>query len=131
MKNVTITVSSVTDGEVLTDFSVCGRLHYTPERTVLSYEEKGDMGASSCLVDITDGRVEVRRHGAVRCKMILIYSEMLPFSYETPYGVFDMAAKCTEISKSLTENGGELILRYELYTNHEIVSRNALFFKIK
>ena len=131
MKSVTITGSSVTDGEALAEFSVRGKLHYTPERTVLSYEEKGDTGVVSTRVDITDGRVEVRRYGAVRCKILLIYSETPPFTYETPYGVFDMAAKCTEIESRLNENGGTLRLRYELYTNGEIVSLNGLSFNIE
>jgi uncharacterized beta-barrel protein YwiB (DUF1934 family) len=52
-------------------------------------------------------------------------------SYMTPYGNIMLGVKSDEIDISLTENGGELKLKYALDLNEKILSDNELHLTVR
>ena len=135
MKDVSITIKTTLDPDTEEHISdsteTRGKYFYSEERSYIKYtEQTSDMGEMISNIDIFPDRVEIRRHGSVKCKMTLIEKKLVPFSYDTPYGSIDMSLRAEEISADLSESGGTLMLRYDVFSADEKISTSEILFNI-
>ena len=68
--------------------------------------------------------------GYVNSKLVLKENETFFFLYKTPFGDLDMAARLIERSDSLTDLGGTVYLKYEMFLSGEKTAENQLTLEI-
>lgn len=131
MTDVRVDVVSVqkADGEK-TEFKykVSGKYSFSEDKITLRYiepEETG-LGRVSTHLHLGGGCVTVRRFGDIKCEIKMEKGGPSEFRYRTPVGEMDMSAGLKFLGSSLSEKGGRLCLRYEMYLAGEKVSENEL-----
>ena len=123
-KNVTVKLNSVIenlDADGLSGNDVekdaleaCGSLRKENGKISFSYEENREGGRILCRVDETDSGLRITRSGAVECEMIFEKGKLSRGLYKVGPFSFDMEIKTQRLENSVTENGGEVNLIYEM-----------------
>lgn len=121
--NETDTIELITEGEFLKK----GEYYY------IKYEESelSGLDKTTTTLKVGEDSVVLMRFGENQSKMIFEKDIRHESSYVTPYGNIMLGVKSNEIDISLTENGGELKLKYALDLNEKILSDNELHLTVR
>ena len=98
---------------------------------VLTYAEEGDLEGTASTLVVKEGEVTLTRNGTTRTAMRFIKGKRCPFEYETAAGVLSMSVVATAVDSTLAENGGRLSLRYLLYADGGLLSKNEMIIDIE
>ncbi|MDO4459182.1 MAG: DUF1934 domain-containing protein [Clostridia bacterium] len=82
------------------------------------------------IVKVEDGKMTMSKSGAAT-KLELEPGQHKICAYDTPYGALTMGIKTHELRHELDENGGELFVRYSIYLNNTISTRNTVHIRVK
>ena len=80
---------------------------------------------------IRSDEVVMNRTGTVTSRMVFSKGKKCRFLYGTPYGTMAMGLSTKFLDCSLTEEGGELELAYDLDLENTLLSRNHIRINIK
>lgn len=124
LKKVKIDIKSRIDN--LDDFGLCesesevsdssyfGSLKCFENEYKISYKEENENGIVSCDIVITDEQIVVRRTGSIISTLVFNEKEPYQTIYELPPYKFDMTVNTKKIRNSITQNGGNVEIIYEM-----------------
>jgi len=83
------------------------------------------------MIKIKEGKIEVRRKGALTTK--LVFDEEKPYQteYETEYGMMDLKIITKEISCQILQKDVNLKIKYEILMHGKKISDNIYFIESK
>lgn len=117
------TIELVTVG----NFYMKGNIFYvTYNETELS-----GMDGTTTTLKISDDSVTLMRFGSNRSKMIFQKNKRHQSDYFTPYGKVLLGVEPSDMYVNMNEKGGELIIKYALDLDNEVVSNNELHLKVR
>lgn len=123
IKPVSITVSSVIDNtenglpvgeQEKTLITAAGSLTCEDGTLTLKYAEEAEGQRTDCTLIYRDGGVILSRRGSVVVDLVFEEGEDCNTVYSVPPYRFDMTVRTKKIRATLTENGGELQLIYDM-----------------
>lgn len=96
-----------------------GVLELEDNRAVIRYEETLEEGmpAQHVTVTIANGAATMSRNGDYATDMVFRMGCRYEGQYHTPYGDMELAVYCTRLRYDIAEDGGELLLSYQLDLN--------------
>ncbi len=100
---------------------------------VISYEESEVTGFSGSTTSLTidgDNIVNLKRTGTAPSDLILEKDRKHYCHYGTPYGDFTMGIFTHCIYNDISEDGGEMYLKYTVDINSSYVSDNEIYIKV-
>jgi uncharacterized beta-barrel protein YwiB (DUF1934 family) len=107
--------SGLIDGESEKSVSfVSGIYRYSDTEVRLSYKEKNDGGESEAEIVVIDGKVSVKRSGAIRSELHFEEGESHKSLYVIPPFRFDAEVFAKRVRASLSEEGGHISLLYDM-----------------
>lgn len=122
-RNESDTIELVTEG----NFYKKGNTFYvTYNETELS-----GMDGTTTTLKINDEVVILMRFGSNRSKMVFKKNKRHQADYFTPYGKVLLGVEPSDLYVNMNENGGELVIKYALDLNNEVVSNNELHLKVR
>lgn len=137
-KDVCINIKSIQssdENEDVTELFTYGKLSKNENGSEyrIYYEESDALGFEGCNVtlDITDSTVKLMRNGNAVSNLIMEKGKKHHCHYGTPYGDFMIGIRADEIKNTVTENGGDLYLKYTIDVNSGLLSENEMFINIK
>ncbi len=80
----------------------------------ISYNEQSEGGEIRSSIKITDGRVRVRRAGAIESDFLFVEGECTKSLYKIPPYAFDAEINTKKIRNNLTRLGGKLTIIYDM-----------------
>lgn len=110
-----------------------GSLETTEKGLRLSYEETELTGlaGTTTTFDIAPDRVILTRTGQVNSQMHFSVDRLHTSLYETPFGALTVDVRTESLRSTLTENGGELEICYEIAIEHRVMGKNAFHIKVR
>lgn len=135
-KKVSITIDSTqtVDGESdKTELFTVGTLEADKDGYRLCYDESTATGfeGSSVTVKLLPDSVTVMRTGKAVSTLIIERGKKHHCHYGTEFGDFLIGVNTDEIRNGLTENGGEVYLKYTLDINSSLMSENEMRINVK
>ncbi len=135
-KKVSITIDSTqtVDGESdKTELFTVGTLEADDNGYKLCYDESEATGfeGSSVTVKLLPDSVTVMRTGKAVSTLIIERGKKHHCHYGTEFGDFLIGVNTDEIKNELTENGGEVYLKYTLDINSSLMSENEMRINVK
>ena len=135
-KKVSITIDStqIVDGESdKTELFTVGTLEADEDGYRLCYDESEATGfeGSSVTVKLMPDSVTVMRTGKAVSTLIIERGKKHHCHYGTEFGDFLIGVNTDEIKNDLTENGGEVYLKYTLDINSSLMSENEMRINVK
>ncbi len=135
-KKVSITIDStqIVDGESdKTELFTVGTLEADKDGYKLCYDESEATGfeGSSVTVKLLPDSVTVMRTGKAVSTLIIERGKKHHCHYGTEFGDFLIGVNTDEIKNDLTENGGEVYLKYTLDINSSLMSENEMRINVK
>ncbi len=138
IKDICINIKSVqnsNDNKDVTELFTFGKLlkEKNKDGYRIYYEESDAMGFDGCNItlDVTDNSVTLTRSGNAVSNLILERGKKHHCHYGTPYGEFMIGVRTDEIKNSVTDDGGDLYLKYTIDINSGFLSENEMFINIK
>ncbi len=131
-ENAKITLKTVQyafdGGEDTIELVTKGRFAQHEGKHYIIYEESELTGFEDTTTTIKVGKdnVILSRRGKFNSKMEFIRDEKRLCNYPTPYGMIPVAVQPVEISSTLTEEGGSLVLEYILDIANKAYAKNKL-----
>lgn len=115
--------------ELLTE----GTLEKTEKGWQLRYEESEltGMEGTTTIFDVAGEEVTLRREGAVQSEMHFSRGEISTSAYETPYGSLTVEVGTSFLRVELSEEGGEMEIRYSIAVEHQVTGENRFLIKVK
>ncbi len=135
-KEVYITLKSaqtVDNSTDTTELFTVGTFERTEEGYRLFYDETEATGfaGSSVTLNISDTSVTMMRTGTAISTLIIEKGEKHHCHYGTEYGDFMIGISTDEVKNNVSDDGGNLYLKYTLDINSSLMSVNEMFINIK
>ena len=135
-KKVSITIDSTqtVDGESdKTELFTVGTLEPYKNGYRLCYDESAATGfdGSAVTVKLLPDSVTVTRTGKAVSTLIIERGKKHHCHYGTEFGDFLIGVNTDEIRNDLTENGGDVYLKYTLDINSSLMSENEMRINVK
>lgn len=123
--SVTLRTRQVLDGEEThLEQQTEGELIATEGGWQLCYREPSD-GGETCLT-IEEGLACLERRGKAATQMCFRPGDLYPAQYQTPYGTLELWVDTQYLGSSLAEDGGRVMIRYQLYGQGQTLGRFTL-----
>lgn len=105
-----------------------GTLELDEQGAVIRYEETLDESVPPQQVEvlISDEAVTMNRGGEYATNMVFRMGCRYEGQYHTPYGDMELAIYCTRLKYDLGEDGGELLLSYQLDLNGKFAAMHDM-----
>ena len=104
-----------------------GEVHRLPQGLALRYTETDEEGAATHVaLERTLEGVLLRRKGMCSAQMLLIPGREGASVYETPFGAMDLTVRTQEASWTEQGVSSRIALRYDVYVQGELLSRNTV-----
>lgn len=136
-KDVLITLKSIqSDGndsnetELITE----GSYKKTADGFIIAYEESeatGYKGSRTILTTIGDTQVTMQRTGSTNSNLFIEKGKKHHCHYGTPFGDFMVGITTKDIKSTLSDNGGDLYLKYIVDINSSYISEHEIIVNIK
>ena len=110
-----------------------GKFEREGEKTEISYfdsETTGFAGSQTTFI-VEPEKITLTRDSWYGGDMVFEESEKHHFLYQTPFGSLTMGIATERVSSELSENGGNLQIKYALDVDNVIISRNSFNITIK
>ena len=136
-KNVLITLKSVqwVDKErAETELITTGIYENVDDGYKISYDEStatGFDGSKTVLTCYGNKFATLNRTGSTSSSFVIEKDKKHHCHYGTPYGEFMMGIYTHKIENSLTDDGGDIYMKYTIDINSSYVSDNEIFLNIK
>ena len=91
-----------------------GTLAVSGDKLCLSYSEKTDGGEMNTEIHLRDGRVVVKRRGAIVSDMVFAEGKKNTSVYSIPPHSFDMTVECRRLKAQIGEREGRVDLLYKM-----------------
>lgn len=137
MKDVVISMHSVHgyDTEVADTIDFCTDGHFYKEGDVSCFSymetEVTGMEGTRTSVIVRPDEIVIDRDGLISSRMVFREGQKNSFLYSTPYGTATLGINTRKIRHEFDENGGSMEVDYVMDMEHEMVSRNRIYLKIK
>lgn len=131
MKSIQSVYGEKTESELLTT----GKFTVSDDSFCISYEDSEATGfkgsTTKILVRCNSKYASVTRTGSASSVLIMETEKKHHCQYGTPYGTMDIGIYTHFIKNSLTQNGGELHMKYTMDINSSYVSDNEIIVYVK
>lgn len=115
-----------TETELLTE----GTMEQAEGKFILSYEDSdatGFEGATTTITAENDSFVSITRTGTANSNLVIETGKKHHCLYGTPYGDITVGVFTHNIENDLSENGGNLYLKYTIDVNSAYMSDNEIY----
>ncbi|HHY25808.1 MAG TPA: DUF1934 domain-containing protein [Desulfitobacterium dehalogenans] len=115
------------------EFSTVGNLHKRQGSYYIIYrdsETTGGAGVTTSL-KVEPAKVTLNRMGAIDQKQVFERGILHGSAYSTPQGSLFLQVFTEDMKIDLTEQGGNITLKYNLFIDDQWVSHNSLWINIK
>lgn len=126
MKNIEENaVIKVTNKQTFSDHEECieitsiGKFYLKNGKFYILYKEYAEIGEVSVMVKADGNNVTIRRRGASNATMNYSEGHSEEVLYKIPYGDIVFELRTNFVDNRLSENGGVLVIDYDLVLNHE------------
>lgn len=138
IKDVLINIKGVQgmdDESDTIEFISEGRFGFNDGEYFISYDESGMLDSGETVktkihINSPDS-VVLQRSGSIKSRMLIEKNKRNTTFYTTPFGELLIGVFGEEINYNLSENGGEINLKYTIDSDLRLVSRNYVNIKIK
>ncbi len=136
MKNVFITIKGTADagnGDDIVELSSEGIMEYSPDKTVLHYNEGEGIGVKDVktVLTLTSEGFVMERSGGLSTRLEVMAERRSNTVYATAYGEFNVGVKGEMLQNNLGPDGGKFVMKYTLDQNLQIISRNKIEITVK
>lgn len=91
-----------------------GKLETLEDRVLITYSERTEGGEMSTEIHVLDGRVVVKRRGAIVSDMVFAEGKRSTSLYSIPPHSFDMTVDCRRLKIKLGEGEGRVDMLYKM-----------------
>ena len=136
-KDVLVSVSGRQQGADMDDAPICltsqGRLYRKGKNFFVSYDESALTGldGTHTTVKVDGAEVSVIRTGKYPSQMTFKEGNKSMTMYQTDYGPLTVVINTKKVTSTLSENGGEIDVLYELEIENEPAYANHLVIKVE
>lgn len=140
-KKVTITLRSISRSgglpdvvELITQGTLRRAEMSGKEGWEISYDDSDVTGFPGSVTTVScfgENYASMRRDGEAESNLIMENSRRHHCIYGTPYGSTTMGIYAKRIINRITENGGELYMKYTIDVNSALVSENEVYLDVK
>lgn len=88
------------------------------------------MEGTTTTIKITNNVISIIRFGNVCSNLTFEKDKKNVSNYQTQFGIFETSVMATEIRNTITENGGELYIEYEVEVDGQQLGYNNFYIKI-
>ncbi|WP_026183887.1 DUF1934 domain-containing protein [Desulfitobacterium hafniense] len=115
------------------EFSAAGTLHKREGSYYIVYRDSATAGTAEVTTSlkVEPAKVTLNRMGAIDQKQIFEQGVRHSSTYVTPQGSLFLQVLTEEMKIDLTEQGGNITLKYNLFFDEQWVSHNSLRINIK
>ena len=115
------------------DFVTVGQLHIRQGNFYILYKESEVTGMAGVTTSlrVEKDKVVLNRMGAVDLKQIFEPGVLNSSTYVTAFGSLYLSVFTEHMEINLTDQGGSITLKYNLFADDELVSHNTLTMIIK
>ena len=96
------------------------------QRVVLRYEDVQDGERANIELTAEKGRAQMLRRGMTGTKLEFVPGQRTSSAYVTLYGEIPVMVDTRQVLLSRAENGGDLLLSYDVYVGGEMTARTEL-----
>ena len=116
-----------------TEFLTEGTLSKTDDGYLLEYDESAltGMEGTHTAFEIRPASVSLLRTGSFRSQMIFERGKKHYSLYDTPYGTMTIDIVTDYLQSSITEEGGELDIRYAIEIEHQLTGESRFLIKVR
>lgn len=110
-----------------------GEFQHDSGKTEISYldsETTGFAGSQTTFI-VEKEKITLTRDTWYGGDMVFDETEKHHFLYQTPYGSLTMGIETERVSSELSDNGGNLQIKYALDVDNVIISRNSFNITVK
>jgi uncharacterized beta-barrel protein YwiB (DUF1934 family) len=109
-----------------------GTLSLDEETAVVTYQEIIDesIPPQTVIVTAKEDMVTMQREGDYATQMVFRRGQRYEGVYQTPFGSMDMAIFCTRLHYDLAEEGGEVLLAYQLDMNGQFAGMHRMHMQV-
>lgn len=101
-------------------------------KTYIKYEDTSldDDAITSTTIKIGEEQVSILRHGATNTQMIFEKNKEHFTPYETPYGIFEIILRTTDIQVDKAEDKMTLNVAYNIEVNHSGITESQFIVEV-
>ena len=116
-----------------TEFVTEGTISKTEYGFLLEYDESEltGMEGTHTAFQICPSSVSLVRSGAFKSEMVFERNKKHYTPYETPYGTMTLDIITHELESTITEDGGDLNIRYAIEIQHQLTGINRFLIKVR
>lgn len=131
LKRLRMTATQTVDGQTdANTFETTAKWEFSPDAVTVTYDEQGDMRGTTTTVTVAGETVTIARRGMTASQMVFEPKKRHAFDYETAAGLFKLSTVTETVAPAWDEHGGTLTLRYRLYTDGLLLSKNEIVMEI-
>lgn len=138
IKDAVISIKGVQgiDGDTDTiEFITDGRFGIKDGSFFISYDESGmlDSGeeVKTQIYIKNENSVILQRTGAIKSRIVIELQNRNASFYSTPHGDLSIGVFGDVIENNLTDNGGEITLKYTIDSNLSVISKNEVNISVR
>ena len=127
-------IQSVYDEKTETELTTMGSFRVENNTFYISYEDSEATGFEGSVTEIsvTDNKyASIIRTGTTSSDLIIETGKKHHCRYETPYGSMNIGIYTNSINNKLSEDGGDLYLKYTIDINSSYMSDNEIILNVK
>lgn len=120
------------DGDVI-EVTTPGDFIVKEDEYIATYEETklSGMGGTTTVIKINGSKVQLNREGTTDSCMKFEEGKTDVSLYQTPYGAMEIEVRTKVVKVDIDENGGEIILEYDMEVAEQPSYSTKLSLKIK
>lgn len=127
-------IQSIYDEKTETELTTTGTFRIENNNFYISYEDSEATGFEGSVTEISvkDNKyASIIRTGTTSSDLIIETGKKHHCRYETPYGSMNIGIYTHSIDNGLSENGGDLYMKYTIDINTSYVSDNEIILSVK
>ena len=101
-----------------------GTFSIKDNKAYIMYKSTDEGDETTSVVTVSADSVKIKRKGSVNSDMLYIQGKTTSFLYRIPYGTMEMEIYTRLIENSLSDNGGELHLVYDLTVQGAVIEND-------
>lgn len=114
IKITSIIENADTPGEEISETNSNGFLKISDTHSTIEYVEEGEGGKTATEITVEEGKITVKKRGAVNSDMCFSEGLLHKSVYGVPPFSFDTTVKTRKIRSSLTKEGGKIDIYYDM-----------------
>lgn len=127
-------IQSIDNDKTETELITSGNFRQSGEEFLISYQDSAATGfeGSETEISVTGSKIaSIVRKGSLSSSLIIEPGKRHHCHYFTPYGNIVIGIYAHELKNELSENGGNLYMKYTIDVNTSYLSDNEIIMNIK